>query len=562
MSMVTFPSVVVIHRPNGEDLLLRNRVVSAKGKYGLRLGSNQFRPGSATLTLSNYDDLIDPVGENLTPEELQECTVTIGIGTYSLFNGRVRSVKTKQLKRRTDVTIVIHDALAELAGGIEVELPPKDPITPLQERSGDRLNRILDWAGWPGSSAYRFIDQGEYFCLPNFTSLEGTEEQTPQATRGKLIDLLRQVATTEWARFGVAHARKLVDRVYNRGKLIFIARDPVVEEWIHIDNSTPTLSGNSLRSASPLILEPDKRDLINTVRVQAANPGPNQEGVIINLMDVNSVRRYGAQEYAPRHKLLCGADDANHLATWILGIFSEPRTSYRNIMLKPYLSSSRALCERVYRLSVDKSVRVTGSQANNPIPLSTVHRVDEVMFDLKPGDNNLIDDEGNFAGGAICDITLSLQIPEASAYWKYSVRGASELGRTTLFAPRQPEDDFINLDDTPDPYSFEEGTLITAPLWNEYMINKSFNIYPTEEDRDSLRAKGALRQGIEEPPDGQMTMISSRLWLQAFNANTRSDQLIAQVETRGAPGTFTFDDPNLSRLDYGNLLREGDSNGN
>ena len=559
---VWLPSVVVLHLPGGEDLLLRNRVAAASGGYSLKLGSHQFKTGSGSVTLSNYDGFVGQTVDGISLERLQASTVTVGIGTHSLFYGRVRDAQEVQRQRRTDVRLTLRDTMAELAAGQQVTVPPRRAGERLWEKTGERVNAILDAYGWPGGSSWRQVDEGVYLCPPQNPDAQGL----PQAVTGRLIDLLRQAATTEWARLGVAHGRALQGREWNRGRLVFDSRDVVPPgEWIHIDNYSESLQPGSIRSASPLRLEPDKRDLINIVRLTSASAAAGVEGETLDgtvdpeWRNHDSIVRYGAQEYAPDGALLSDPEGTRQLARWLLSVFAEPRLTYRGVVLKPYLTDDEELCRRVYQLSIDKTVRVTGVQAGSDEPETTLHRVDGVKWKLMPGDNNAVDADGNFAGGAIVDLTIDLQIPEASAFWQYGLRGASELGETTLFAGDQPGDDQTDYFSVPPRSDFRNGQTMSNRFWNTNMINKLTTVYESEDDRRNRRAQ-TPGIGGNRPNDGQVTVLGNRLWLSAYNAATGSDQVLAQVESRDAPSRWrpydetTGSPSSASRLDYGNWM--------
>ena len=531
MTLAGFPSVCVVHLPGGEDLVLRNRVNWAKGKYGRKLGSTQFTAGDAQVSLSNYDDLINPAGGGVISQDaLEQSSVSVGIGGYTLFSGRVRNVQVLAGERRTDVLIEAHDTLSEFAGGQTVDLGNR-PLEP----AGNRINALLDAAGWGSSGAYRQIDEGTAYCEP-------INAGQPTGREGRLLDLLQQVADTEHGRLGVAHGRPMKGRIYNRGLFFFHGRTPPPDPWVHIDNLSETLPVDGLRSDGPVEVIPgDKTELINRVRFLTPS------GVEIVEADPESIRLYGEQDYAPRQPILSSAWDARALARWLLTTYSTPRPAVRKVKLAAYHYPPE-VCRRAYRLSTDKVVRITTRQPRSDIVETTLQRVDRVQFHLRAGDN---------PHGAVVDLTLDLQSPIPSAFWRYGVAGASELAETTVFAPTEPGEADLRVDAPPEPYTWHNGQLISANRWNASMVNTLIGIYPTAQARQDNRPAPRLVAGRYHPPDGQVSVIAGDLALHCYLGEQQQDLLLARVgEARLAPGRFRFDDPHLGRLDAGNLIAE------
>ena len=530
MTLAALPSVCVVHLPDGEDLILRNRVNWAKGKYGRKLGSTQFTAGDASISLSNYDNLIDPSGGGqLSADALEQSSVSVGIAGHTLFSGRVRHVQVIAGERRTDVLIEAHDTLSEFAGGQTVDLSarPSEPV-------GNRINALLDRIGWGTTGAYRQVDDGTVYCDP--LAAEATIGR-----EGRVLDLLQQAADTEHGRLGVAHGRPMRDRIYNRGLFFFHARTPPPEPWVSIDAVSEQLPPDGLRPSQPVEVVPgDKTELINRVRFVTA------AGVEVVEADPESIALYGEQDYAPRQPILSSAWDARALARWLLTTYSTPRPAVRQVKLAAY-HYPEAVCRRAYRLSTDKTVQVITRQPRSETVETSIQRVDRVQFHLRAGDN---------PHGAVVDLTLDLQSPIPSAFWRYGVPGASELGETTVFAPAEPGvTGNLRADRPPDPYRWQEPTLITANRWNTSMINTLLGVYPTAADRDQHRPRPRLVAGRYQPPEGQMTAIAGDLTLHCWQADTAADLTLARVGPgRPAPGRFTLDDPHLGLLDAGNII--------
>lgn len=124
----------------------------------------RYQTGTATVTLDNSDRRFDPYnlsgpyvagGVSLVePGRPIRITSTYGAYTYSRFTGRVRSWPIEWTQSRTStVTIPCTDAAADLESVKLAALVDEDgdpaPVG-TGELSGDRINRILDAAGFTG----------------------------------------------------------------------------------------------------------------------------------------------------------------------------------------------------------------------------------------------------------------------------------------------------------------------------------------------------------------------------------------------------------------------------
>ena len=596
MAFTPLPSVVVIHLQDGEDLLLEDRVVDAKGSYGRKRGSNQSAVGTMTVKLSNYDALISDtdVSGDYGLDQIEQASITVGIGGTSLFHGRVRSATLKPGVRTTDVVITAHDAMAELGTAPDIDLGNNIVGTTdggairiyrPREQTGGRIHAILDAMGWGRTAAFRRIDAGTVVC----ERLDSSWTQTPGEAKargltGKPLSLLQQVADTEWGRIGIAHGRPLRSRDYNRGLLVFDARVPPPLETLHVDQVSATLEPEAVRPAAPPVILPDKTELQNIIRRTDFYAFDHVD------FDVDSIRAFGPQDRPAQHWMLCDAASVNALTEWMLGVYSVPRLSVHTVKIAPYLydEEKTRIC---HRLSIDKVVRITWSHPASGVPTSTVHRIDRVNFHLRPGDLNLRDDDGNFIGGAICDMTLDLQLPHASAFWRYGVRGASELSSTTVFAVPNVDENFLSSDEIGDPHSWEQSEVISSLSWNTHMVNKLLVIYESEEERalteETYRATlqrelpdlgafeierlvaerqyrarpaTALIPGgglASQPAANVISVAANRQGLYVFNSETGIDDVLAHVGTLQSPGAFRWDSTtDDGKWDFGNRWNE------
>ena len=541
------PSAIILHLPGGDDLVLYNRVKDAKGKYGKKLGTNQSQVGTCILVIDDYDNLVNPTGGGqIEVDDLEKSSITIAIGGRTLFSGRVRSAVTIRQSHKTDVKITLHDAMSELTQLEAITLPFNRDGYINRELTGNRINRILDHIGWGTDGTYRRIEPGTIFC-----GLIDNDNRNGQT--GKPIQLLQQVANTEWGRFGVAFGFPTESRSYNRGTISFVGRNPAPAPWITVDNTVDTLGDSSVRSDGAIDITRDKTELRNVVRFTA------HQGVEIVEKDEDSISTYGEVELPVRQQLLSNNADARAWAKWILTVYGSPRISVRKAKIKPYFYDA-ATCLLAYQLSIDKTVRVISRQRYSDDTSVTIHRIDRVSFHLRPGDNTLRGPDGSFIGGAICDMELDLQIPEASAYWNLGVRGSSELDSTTILAGRQPDEPtqegelFLRTDIPPPPYIFPRPRIISADMFNALILNKQIAFYADADQRNLLRVRPTFREGNQYPSHGDTSILQDSGLMTMWNGTVESEFIIAQPEGRQVAGRMLLDDPVRGRLDIGNTL--------
>ena len=590
MAFTVFTAAVVVHLPGGVDLLLRNRIEMCDIDYGQKEGSNEFGVGTCKVKITNDDQLIGTTEEtgDYSLDDIQKSSISIILGGTTLWHGTIRQAVLQQHINHTTMEIMAEDAMAELGSAFNIDLADQavgqdiegNIIYRPREQTGIRIHAILDMIGWGSTAAYRKVDPGTVYC-EQLNSTNTTEENAEaRGRRGNPLAMLRQAAATEWGRLTISHGRPVRDRNYNRGLLVFDSRIPPPTELIHIDQVSTTLATDSVRPSSDMKVVPDKRDLVNRVQLT------DFYGLVYDRQDTESVQKYGTQALPQQPNLLSNGLATEGLGNWLLETYATPRLSIRQVKIAPY-DYDEELALKCYRLSTDKVVRVSYINPASGVPTSTLHRIDRVKIKLRPGDLNLRDENGNFTGGAIADITLDLQIPQASAFWRYGVLGASEIGSTTIFSTPLPEEDALDASAVGEPFNWQEPFIISAVSWNTHMVNKLTSIYETEDERlltpDRYRAQ--LRRDrpditafdlerevsarvyrsrprdvagsggfIEpQPADGVMSVAANRLSLYSFNEASGVDELVAHVEPLQAPGTFQWDGVGVEgRLDFGN----------
>ena len=574
MSATYLPSFVTVHLPDGEDVLLEGRVRSGRGSYGLKPGSRQIQPGSASFTIDGYDRLVTRDDDGRIPlDVLARSSMTVGFRGVTLFSGRVRQPRLTETTRKSTVQVTVQDAITEFAGLGEIDLGACP-----SEQTGQRVHRVLDAVGWGGSAAYRDIAPGTVRCVAIPETLTDRQEYD-YGRKGRPVDMLNRIAATEGGKMIIRHGRRASDRVYNRGLLSFRERRPASDPVIHIDTVTAQLDGvGSLRPNEGMAVEPNREELYNRIRLHS--PTVDQP----DLVDRQSVGEFGERLYEA--DVLSEGEDTEGLARFMLAVYAQPRDAVKSVRISPYFYP-QAVCEKVYALTVGDVVRMTYREPQSGSLVESVQQVNHVKFDLRPGDNT--------EGGAIADITLELEAPENIAYWKYGTRASSELGSTTTFS-RVLEDDADTDASVPQlPHQWVSGENVSAEVWNAHVVNLGVVIYASAAERnrtpesaeaelreelglqapgpDGVSADPQLEQRIQDtlagyvyrerpaddgsrsvPADGVLSVDASKLEVSSYSADTGGDTLIAHVAAGDLPGRWTLDGSVLSRLDYGNTL--------
>lgn len=575
MAATYLPSFVTVHLPDNTDLLLEGRVRAGKGQYGLKPGSREILPGTATFDLDSYDNLITRDDSGRLPlDTLQQSSITVGFAGYTLFSGRVRQAELVEDLRRSTAKVAVQDAITDFAGSPAVNIGPRP-----EEPTGERINHILDVIGWPGSSAYRDIDPGVVRCVQIPFDV-GDPARYGQF--GKPLELLNRVSATEVGQLSIRHGRKASDRLYNRGLLSFRERRPADDEVLHIDTITGRLDGvQSVRPAEGLVVQPNREELYNIIELFSPD-GVTHDPV----NEPASIARFGSLYYPPSlSQSLAAGDDLLGSARFLRSVYAFPRPAVRQVKISPYFYPER-VTRRAYRLTVNDVVRLTYQEPNSDTIIEALQQINRVQFEVKPGDNP--------AGGAVCDITLDLEAPENISSWRYGIRGASELDDTTIFASDPTR--VYNPTVPSEPHTWTEGEDISANLWNAHFVNDAVIIYDSEQQRDRTREEftARLREllGVPDPGDqvapdekaerrlqaivdsvdfrvrpaadaigryvpvnGSVNVLAATLEVFAWNDALGGDQLLASAGARQSAGRWRLDGTARSRLSYGNILK-------
>ena len=581
--MATFlASFATIHLPGGDDLLLEGRMRQAKGHYGLKPGTSEVLPGTCTVDLELYgdDDLITREEDGrISLETLEQSSVTVGMHGTTLFSGRVRQAELVEDIHKSTVKIALVDAISELAGqpNVDIGLQPDGlPMALPAHLTGERINRVLDSvSGWGSTGGYRSIDSGTVRC-------EGIPADLPEdqweayGRAGNPVALLNLITQTEGGRIAVRHGRPARDREYNRGLLTFSQRGPAGSEAIHIDSVNARLDGvSALRSVDDLVVQPNREEIFNVIRLHSpdrVNPA--------QVFDRDSIERYGLRLL--ERDVLAEGEDAEDLARFLLSSHRRPRDAVRQVKLSPWLWP-QTITEKCYQLSVNDVIRLTYREPTSGALIESVQQINRVDFHIQPGDNPT---------GAICDMVLDLEAPEAIASWRYGIRGQSELDETTVFS--RDIDDETDQTVPAEPYLFTLGQSINNRQFNSAIIQNAVIIAEAETELtrtrettlEQLRRELSIPEGTSDPAqlallfntldaqdfrerpavdsagrpvpvDGSLTVNAATLEVMMWSDAAGGDVLVARAGEVGESGPWTLDGSDSSRLNFGNWLGDG-----
>jgi hypothetical protein len=136
-------------------------LIEANPKRGRQFELNRIEAGTCQLKLDNSDRRFDPTNAsstyypNVLPERKARLSVTVGGQTWYLFTGYVeRWPIAWDQPNYSEIEVELSDAFEPMS------LAEIDGVFP-QERTGARINRVLDLIGWP--AADRAVDAGLSF---------------------------------------------------------------------------------------------------------------------------------------------------------------------------------------------------------------------------------------------------------------------------------------------------------------------------------------------------------------------------------------------------------------
>ena len=287
-----------------------------------------------------------------------------------------------------------------------------------------------------------------------------------------------------------------------------------------MDTVAQTVDGvQSVRPTGVFHLTPEKEELWNRVVITSAGGTP------VIAEDAESIRQYGEQEF--RFQALSEGADVEGLARLILSQFGRPRASVSQVVLDPYFYGE-ALARRVYRLTTADVIRLTYQTPGSGVVESGFHRIRKVRTRVLSGDRS------GDRGGSAATVTLDLEPPENIASWRYSIRGATELDETTVFANTSDADEVLNEALPSGPFDWTPGQRVSAKLWNSMVLNKAWTVYTSLAERD--RTPEGVRTALEAENRAVRGGYTGSGTPPGVLSETEIQALVDSYEYRGASG--------------------------
>ena len=441
---------------------ISDRVRRIRGRYGRHRGLYQYETGRVRVSLHSDDNFLTPGGGSTFQTDLAhggECRITASVGSVEvpIFSGRVDSFEWEGGTTQASATLVITDGFARLShADLIADLPA--------ERTGERVNRILDLAKYPSSPGARSIDPGTITC--EAVSVEGTA-----------LDLLRICTATEGGRLDIPHSGAIA------GAVEFAQRAPLPEIAATITDSRQVGSLELTPSGNP-ITEQDPDLLINRVEFSLPNGG---EVVAENLA---SEERYGLQVL--RQKVFGNRADSQALADWWIDLFSLSYFRTRAVGVSPHFESDAAALIAL-GITVGSVVSLSYTPAGGASRVATTSIVDGVQFSVLP-----LSPESS---ASQVEFRWALFPSESSAYWILADPTSGLLGSTARLGPPIGAEDIARPRNQPaGRIRWEDGAYVTAAEFSGGITSQALTRY----DSDNERALAESR-----PQIGQATVLGA-----------------------------------------------------
>lgn len=300
--------------------------------------------GELSLTLDNYDRLIDPTNPDVTVDVLlrhARQTAIVNGNTFPLFRGLVDKWTPEWSDVDSSVHVTVVDGFAWLGlQDADLDLP--------RQMTHARITAILDLAGWP--AGLRDIADGVI------------EVEPYEQAQGNLLRVLRDTAEAEDGDLFVAPD----------GKITFRSR--------HARFNAPTAltfgpGGIPFGGAEPAI---DTTKVTNTARVELA------DGRVFEAIAGPSVTRYGARIDSIRDLSLRDAE-AVALAQWTTVRFSVPRLWVDDLTVDGADSADDTILEDLLGLRIGKKVRVLHTAIEGGT-VDVFLCVERIRFQIEPNE--------------------------------------------------------------------------------------------------------------------------------------------------------------------------------
>ena len=432
------------------------------------------------------------------------------------FTGIVTQADFHYLNQRAVVRVIASDSL-EILRRTQIRI---EEIIPA-EQSGDRVKRILAAAGWTerqvdvgfGLTTYdpRLIDEGTKTLAQitagdgrsrtftvnvetrtGFEQITGTTGETEQVTvtnpppyEVNALDALNLIAQSEGGRF------YWVKGGYGlSGNLRFEASSPIT-----VTNGEITDRGVGMQISSQPQVESDSSSVYNTFRL--SYPGGEDPITNDNVDDPEgqlnaSIAEFGVRNYR-YNQVLTDRESTLALLRQLIKLYAAPRYWIREVQVAGHFQrDARILQVQDVDLTKAYVFDYTPPQSSSVI---TVQRVDRVVWSFTKLDKQY----------SQMNVTLSLLLPEASAYWILNREGADALDLETILAPSRSEDPSLqelggrfDWRTSPD----QEYQVVSANRMSSFLVEQNMPRYTSAEERDFFEG--------QEPPDGRACVLIGR----------------------------------------------------
>ena len=429
-----------------------------RGAGGRQSETSQYTTGRCQIHLTDTQSLLtpgDPDGvydpNNVPGGEVQIITtITNPDEEVRQFTGRVESVEWKGAEVGDQLGLVtIHcvDAMNRLSQ------PEVSLTNPPQERTGARLNRILDAVNFP--AALRHIDLGTATCA----AITGE-------WKGKALQLIQQIQQTENGLLSVTHGTGLL-RFREAGN-----------QSAALVRVSDTPSTTDITPAKPPKLSEDPSALVSVVELTDA------AGTIHREVNSDNVARFG--ERTLKFVSLSNAAATAALASDLLASLGRPRIWAQQLNVAAHFESSYS-ATRALQATIGNQIEFSFTPPGTNRNTENVYQIDHVRFDFQPLDTPSVR----------ANLTWGLLPPPASTYWVLGHPTTGQLGISTRLAAR-PSNSVIHSTIPAGRKTWTDQETVTVDEFGAYLTTQQIPAYTTHNARQT---------GEQFPRDGQMCVI-------------------------------------------------------
>lgn len=357
---------------------------------GRRRSRGEVEVGTCSMLLNNHDRRYDPTGEafgaDVRPATPVRVQATHEGTTYGLFYGQIESINPGW--RPGNVAFARIDCVDGLKRLAALEAPG-DVTLPNIQTVGERMNQLLDLAGWPSGAIWRDMATSDPSVFLQDWQIE---------TGDNLMALIRKTAEAEGGLFHVNGSGRFIEQ----GRFW---RSTYSYPWLFGEGGHPIVSFE---------MSYDDTDLINEVTIQSRNGSPRTATAPDSIIDRYSKR---ARAYTDDMNMVMTQDNPGVLAAWIVNQAQFPLLTGR-LELLGELDTTGALWMHILNRGISDRVRVVVTPPNDgdDAPIDHQGWIDHIQHTITPSEWR-------------CAWMLA---PEGTNGWLLGLAGRSELGETTI----------------------------------------------------------------------------------------------------------------------------------